>query len=417
MDIMRKLKYDIAIIGAGAFTGFFASFLNETGAAGKISAVAVEMLPRPFKKIAASGNGRCNYSNENFSAGDYISLEPDPDFEMAAFDSLRTLDLKKFFGDHLVPSRSDEYGRIFPFTNSSKTIVEFLEHNLKQSGIETLCDTRCDEAAPARHGSGFSIGCVDTKTGEQTSIYSNILIFACGGSAYPQLGSGGASFEVIKKFGHRIVGPVPGICALETSEKPFAKLSGLKLEARLKYKDFDRTGEILFTDYGISGPNVLYLSGRVTRDLFLGEKPFVTIDFLPAAQLSAKYFSERAASCLYNSPDDIFGGALNRDFLKAFVRAAGMDRLNSDAALIKRLHGALKNYKAGILRARPFAEAQVSLGGVRCAEITPDTLESKLVKNLFFAGELIDYTGGCGGYNIHFAAACARSLIKRLFIK
>ncbi|OGM00867.1 MAG: hypothetical protein A2008_11360 [Candidatus Wallbacteria bacterium GWC2_49_35] len=414
---MRKLKYDIAIIGAGAFTGFFASFVNEAGAAGNAGIIAVEKLPRPFKKIAASGNGRCNYSNENFSAGDYISLEPDPTFERTAFDSLRTLDLKKFFGDHLVPSRVDEYGRLFPFTNSSKTIGEFFEHNLKQSGIETLCDTLCDEAVPASDGSGFSIGCINPKTGEQTSIYSDILIFACGGAAYPQLGSGGASFELIKKFGHSVIGPVPGICALETSEKPFSKLAGLKLEARLKYKDFDRTGEILFTDYGISGPNVLYLSSRITRDLFLGEKPVVTIDFLPADQLSAKYFSEAAAAGRYNSPADIFGGALNRDFLKAFIRAAGMDRLNFDAALIQRLHGELKNYKAGILRARPFTEAQVSLGGVRCAEITPGSLESKLVKNLFFAGEVIDYTGGCGGYNIHFAAACARSLVKRLFIK
>jgi predicted Rossmann fold flavoprotein len=414
---MRKLKYDIAIIGAGAFTGFFASFLNEAGAAGKYRVVAVEKLPRPFKKIAAAGNGRCNYSNEKFSPGDYISLEPDPAFERTVFDSISSLDLKKFFGDHLVPSRSDEYGRLFPFTNSSKTIVEFLEHNLKHSGIETLCDTLCDETEPAAGGSGFSIGCVNSKTGEQTSIYSNILIFACGGAAYPQLGSGGASFELIKKFGHRIAGPVPGICALETAEKPFAKLAGIKMEARLKYKDFDRTGEILFTDYGISGPNVLYLSSLVTRDLFLGEKPLVTIDFLPAAQLSAKYFLEGSAAGRFNSPADIFGGALNRDFLKAFIRAAGMDRLNSDAALIKRLHGALKNYTAKILRARPFTEAQVSLGGVRCAEITPDTLESKFVKNIFFAGEVIDYTGGCGGYNIHFAAACARSLVKRLFIK
>lgn len=413
---MRKLKYDIAIIGAGAFTGFFASFLNEAGAAGKARIVAVEKLPRPFKKIAASGNGRCNYSNEKFSAGDYISLEPDRAFETAAFSSLQTIDLKKFFGDHLVPSRSDEYGRLFPFTNSSKTIVEFLDDNLKRSKIETVCDTFCEAADPAPDGCGFSLGCVDAKTGEKTSIYSSILIFACGGAAYPQLGSGGASFELIKKFGHRIVGPVPGICALETAENPFAKLAGLKLDARVKYKDFDRTGEILFTDYGISGPNVLYLSSRVTRDLFLGEKPLVNIDFLPAAQLGENYFSAGAVSGRYNSPADIFGGALNRDFLKAFVRAAGMNRLNFDAALIKKLHGALKNYKTEIVRARPFTEAQVSLGGVRCAEITPDTLESKLVKNLFFAGEVIDYTGGCGGYNIHFAAACARSLVKRLFI-
>ena len=413
---MRKLKYDIAIIGAGAFTGFFASFLNEAGAAGNARIAAVEMLPRPFKKIAAAGNGRCNYSNEKFSSGDYISLEPDRAFEKAAFESIRSLDLKKFFGGRLVPSRSDEYGRLFPFTNSSKTIVEFLDDNLKRSKIETFCGTICDAASQAPDGRGFSIGCADSKTGERTAIYSDKLIFACGGAAYPQLGSGGASFELIKKFGHSIAGPVPGICALETAGKPFSKLSGLKLEARLEYKDFNRTGEILFTDYGISGPNVLYLSSRVTRDLFLDEKPVVTIDFLPAAQLSENYFSEAAASGLYNSPAEIFGGALNRDFVKTFVRACGMDRSGFDAALIKKIHGALKNYKAAIVRPRPFTEAQVSLGGVRCAEINHGALESKFVKNLFFAGEVIDYTGGCGGYNIHFAAACARSLVKRLFI-
>ncbi len=407
-------NFDIVIIGAGACAGFFTAFMNAGGFSGKLRVLIIEKLSKPFKKIAASGNGRCNYSNENVSPRDYISIKPDRAFESVFFDKIKAFDFRGYLNDNLIYSRSDEYGRLFPFTNSAKTVIGFLEDNLLRSGFETLFDTACRSVERLREGAGFKIKCENLKTGEKLSVESAALVFACGGAAYPQLGTDGSAFDIIKKTGHALTGVAPSICALETPAGPLHKLGGIKLEARLKYRDFERTGEILFTDYGISGPNALYLSPHVSRDLYAGKKVRVSIDFLPVAALGPDYFTSRAGG-----PDeylnlDLFSGVFNRDFLKAFFRVSGfiLEMCSKESAA--KIYSALKNYETEILRVRPFGEAQVSLGGVCCAEIDPHTLESRHVKNLYFAGEVIDYTGGCGGYNIHQAAVCAKTLCESL---
>jgi hypothetical protein len=440
-------EYDIAVIGAGTFTGFFACFYLDAlnGAAIKSSAAprvaVIEKLSRPFKKIAASGNGRCNYSNSSITENDYLQLENDETFRRAALASVRSLDIALYLNGNLIFSRRDEYGRLFPFTNSAKTIVYLLETKLKKAGFETLFDTRCtrvqqrpaDGRAAAGDGdykdnagetgkdhaggkNGFIIECENTKTGRTISINSKILILACGGAAYPQLGTDGSAFELIKKMGHSVSGPAPGICALETVKSPLNRLSGIKIEAGVKYKNFRRTGEILFTEYGLSGPNILYLSNPVSKDLYAKEKVVIDIDFLPAAELDAGYFTSKIASKEFYSNSDIFSGVADRSFLNAFFSMSAIDgNARASEESVTRIHAALKSHKIKILRARPFNEAQVSLGGVNCAEINPETLESKLIKNLYFGGEAIDFTGGCGGYNIHFAAVCARAAVKSIF--
>ncbi len=448
-DNIHKNEYDIAVIGAGTFTGFFASFYADAfknASRAKNTAprvIVIEKLSRPFKKIAASGNGRCNYSNSSIRESDYLQLENDEAFHSAALSSVRSLDIQRYLYDNLVFSRRDEYGRLFPYTNSAKTIVCFLENKLKNSCFETLFDTSCTgvkhmpakqpetsaggeydhnfnrahkRASKYQTQEGFIIECENLKTGRTLSINSKILIFACGGAAYPQLGTDGSAFGLIKKLGHSIPGPTPGICALETVKSPLNKLSGIKIEAGIKYKDFCRTGEILFTEYGLSGPNILYLSNLVSKDLYAGENTVIDIDFLPAAELNAEYFTSKIPSKELYSNFDIFSGVADRSFLNAFFSLTAIDgkaRASKESAA--RIHATLKSYKIKILRARPFNEAQVSLGGVNCAEINPDTLESKIVKKLYFGGEAIDFTGGCGGYNIHFAAACARAAVNSIF--
>lgn len=444
---IQKNEYDIALIGAGTFTGFFACFYLDALKGGAIKSGAaprvavIEKLSRPFKKIAASGNGRCNYSNSSITKNDYLQLKTDETFSRAALKYIRSLDLGQYLDGNLIFSRRDEYGRLFPFTNSAKTIVYFLETKLKKTGFETFFDTRCAriKQRPANErarGAGceyednsgvtdknsadgkprFIIECENTKTGRTFSINSNILILACGGAAYPQLGTDGSSLGLIKKLGHFVSGPVPGICALETEKSPLNKLLGIKIEAGIKYKNFSRTGEILFTEYGLSGPNILYLSNIVSKALHLKEKVVIDIDFLPAERLSLDYFTSKILSKGVYSNSDIFSGVADRSFLNAFFSMSAIDGCaRASKESVTRIYAALKSRKIEILRARPLSEAQVSLGGADCSEINPETLESKLVKNLYFGGEAIDFTGGCGGYNIHFAAACARAAVKSIF--
>ncbi len=414
---MNKIENDITIIGGGAFTGFFACFLYETfiNAPHKIKMpliTVIEKLSKPFKKISASGNGRCNYSNEKIDINNYLQLKEDNFFRRTAFEWIKSLDIRNFFEENLLFSRRDEYFRLFPYTNSAKTIINFFENRLKSTGIILLTDTLCSDIIIKRSGGGniFTSVC-RRRTGEEVTLHSKILIYAAGGGAYGALGTDGTSFSLLKKHGHSVIGPAPAICALETRGAGFKNLDGLKLEARITHKDFSRTGEILFTNYGISGPDVLYASPGISKSIFSGEKVSIEIDFLPDKKFDSKRFLSKAGAAEFNSPIDLFTGAIDIKFLKTFLEVRGIkyNKANVKETVIQ-IYNALKSHKIHIKSCRPLCEAQVSLGGIPCDEIDALTLESKIIKNLYIAGEAVDFTGGCGGYNIHFAAACARRI-------
>jgi hypothetical protein len=289
-----------------------------------------------------------------------------------------------------------------PYTNSSKTIGNYFERNLKADNIEFKNYAEAVEVL--KNDKGFAVKY--TKNKEIITAQTNIVIYACGGWAYEQLGTDGSGFEILRKLKHTITEQAAGIVPLETKETAFHALAGLKMECRITVGSFSRKGELLFTKYGISGPNVLYSSNIVSLGLLTGPVKIV-VDYLPEEIFTIEYFKSIYSRAKEKTVTAVFGGVLNNDFIKAFCTA---NNLKAGISLdeVESIYNRFKRATFTVCKTRPFKEAQVSLGGVSVDEIDPLSFESRLHKNLFIMGEAIDYTGGSGGYNIHWCAATAR---------
>lgn len=398
-----KNRYDVIIVGCGTAAGFFLSFLKDSGK--KAGILILERSPKIFRKLRASGNGRCNYSNLEMGEEQYYSFSASREWKQKAFLAAKKCNLQGYFYRSGIPSETDEYRRLFPYTNSAATIAEYFENALKSSGAELLLNAETTAVKKDLSSGGYRVDwAVDGKA--RASAGAGAVVFCAGGSAYPQYGTDGTALKLLKPLGHRIIEQVPGIVPLESPDKMFRELAGMKLQTEIEYGDFKRTGELLFADYGISGPNTLYASNAVSMDLAKGPVA-VNINFLPKNELTLEYFEYIRRNSASKSFADIFRGALQAKFLNAFQRHhKGLEGQLSDKGLADAF-ARLTRYPVKITKTRGFKEAQVSLGGVECGGVDPETFESISNKNLYILGEALDYTGACGGYNIHWAAATA----------
>ncbi len=402
------MKYDIVVMGGGTSAGFLLSFLSDMAVERGLRILVLEKTKGPFRKVYCSGNGRCNFSNTGIAGSSYYSMSASEAWRKKAFEAVSRLNLKQYFHEKGIPSRSDEFGRLMPYTNSAKTIGDFFERQLRSSGVTLL--TRAEVVSVARVENGYAVryrnndGAVIVRT--DTAVY------ACGGSAYQQPGTDGSGFDVLRALGHTITKQAAGIVPLETRETAFHELAGLKMECGITVGDFSRKGEILFTKYGVSGPNVLYASNEVSLRLLAGPVE-MAVDFLPEETFTPEYFRSICTGAGEKTVTAVFGGVLSAEFLRAFIAHNGIPERISPQD-VERVFLKLKASRFTVTRTRPLQEAQVSLGGVSADEIDPESFESRLHRDLFIMGEAIDYTGGSGGYNIHWCAATARGAADRI---
>ncbi|HNY10212.1 MAG TPA: aminoacetone oxidase family FAD-binding enzyme [Candidatus Wallbacteria bacterium] len=412
-------RYDIAVIGSGSAAGFLLSYLKESRAFSKIKIIVLEKNIKPFRKIDASGNGRCNFSNLNIIKKEYFSFSATNEWKEKAFEAMSGFDLAEFLSRSGIPSYSDEYGRLFPYTNSARTVSWFLEKGFNSNCLDVRLGSCVSSAVKNKTGEGFSISWRERESDLEYKAHADILVFAAGGSAYPQLGTDGSAFSILKGLGHGITRMSPGIVPLKTKKSSLHELSGIKSEVCLSFKkSFKRNGEILFTDYGISGPNVLYASNFISMALAGSEKPELTVDFFPEKNMNEKYFE-----AIFNASDkknalDVFGGVLNHRLLKVLIGECfnGDIKIESKLQALDALeiYRRFKSFRIPVESTMSFREAQVSIGGCDCGGIEPSSFESNIHKNLYIIGEALDYTGGCGGFNIQQAAATARSAFKSI---
>lgn len=405
-----KSKYDVVIIGCGTSAGFLLSFLKASGRT-KPSVLIIERKAKSFRKIRASGNGRCNYSNLDFSENRYFSFTADREWKRKAFESVLDLNLKDYFYHAGIPSRTDEYGRIFPFTNSAATIAEYFEDSIRAAGAELQPNSEVTLVTHDNITGKYRVEWMNVADKSRVTAAAGTVIFAAGGSAHPQLGTDGSAFGLLKALGHKVTQQIPGIVPLETPHKEFHKLDGLKMETEILFKDFRRTGELLFTNYGISGPNVLYASNTISVNLAQGPIN-IAVNFLPHKSFTLDYFRGLWKNSRQRTLPDVFRGALQSRFIDGFLGFITSGAPQRGGKLtdgqLKEVYGMLTRCPMQVTRTRKFDEAQVSLGGVRADEVNPATFESLLHKNLYILGEALDYTGETGGYNIHWCAATAQ---------
>lgn len=384
-------KTEIAVIGAGA-SGLVAAIAAKNE---NTSVTLYEKEKRVGRKILATGNGRCNMTNMNASQKNYHG--ENVNFMEGVIRRFWVQDTLSFFEELGILWKEEENGKVYPYSDTASSVLDVLRRKTDKLGINTFCEFNVKSVK--RTDSGFI---VESKDGRKAKC--DKVIVAAGGKASPSLGSDGSGYELLKAFGHSVTGLSPSLVQIKTETETVRKLKGIKVQANVTIGDRCERGELLFTDYGISGPPVFYLSA------YLYNNKYVNIDIMPEYDFDTLY-NMICMRCgyLYDVPlEDFFDGMINKRVGQALLKYAGVAPLSRKASSlsqkeIKSVTNALKNLKLKIEGTASWNNAQVTKGGVRVDKINPATMESKLVKDLYICGEILDIDGDCGGYNLQWA--------------
>lgn len=390
----------IAVIGGGA-SGLTAAISAARNGA---EVTICEKLNRVGKKILATGNGRCNYTNMNLSKECYHSNNLNFVDEVMKFFNLdKTL---VFFEDLGILPYVDESGKVYPNSLQASSVLDVLRYELKRLNVKEVTDFNV--TALRKSKDKFSIIGNDTITADR-------VILATGGKASPQLGSDGKGYELAKSLGHEIIEPFPALVQLKLSGKYFKRIAGIKFDGIVKAYAGDRLireeeGEILFTDYGISGPPILQVSRKVIEELNKKNKPFLNIDMFPGYSKLKLYdiLQDRFRRINYKTIEESMIGFINKKLIPVVFYEAGFEDLNKicgklNKKEIYKIIEILKEWKFEVIGHNSWQQAQSTAGGIKLSEVNPKTLESLKVKGLYFAGEILDVDGDCGGFNLQWA--------------
>lgn len=395
-------NFDCIVIGAGA-AGMYAAI---TSASNGYKTAVIEPNEKVGRKLAITGKGRCNVTN-NCDADEVMKNIPrNPRFLYSALSMHSPSDVMSFFENEGVPLKTERGNRVFPVSDKAYDIVDALFFRMKREGVTMIRGRALDILV----ADGFITG-VKTDKGE---FYAPKVILATGGKSYPVTGSTGDGYKMAQRLGHTITPLKPSLVPIETEEN-CAEMMGLSLKnSVLTVRDnekgkivFKELGEMIFTHFGVSGPLVLSASSRMgdiseeKYTLFIDLKPALTEEQLDSRV--QRDFLERKNMQLSNAlrkllPEKIIVPLLNK---------CGIDPEKQCNSVTREERMVLvKNVKAFSLKPtayRPISEAIITDGGVSVKEINPKTMESKLIGGLYFAGEIIDVTGFTGGFNLQIA--------------
>ena len=399
------MYHDLIIVGGGASGLIAAITAKDFG----IDVAIVEGTDRIGKKILTTGNGRCNISNNCIKSPFINYHSSNPDFPFTALDKLSLEDTKNFFLSLGLPIVALPTGKLYPQSLQASSVVDILKMAIEDRNIPLYTSCKIKDI---HRGKNFKL----STTNEEYKLFTaNKVILACGGKTAPKTGSDGSGYNLAKNFGHSITPLVPGIVQLKLDYPHLKALSGVKFDGyatllvdnEIVKKDF---GEILFTDYGISGPPILQISALASQNTFNKKKTEVIVDLLPSySKEELEDFLECHFALLSHRPIiNAFIGVINKKIIPVLLKECGITDLHMPCYELSwkeknKLIQTLKGWKFTCIGTNDFNQAQVTIGGVDASEINPDTLESKIVPNLYFAGELIDVHGDCGGFNLQWA--------------
>lgn len=393
--------YDVIIIGAGA-----SGLMAAATAASKGARVALlEHKDDIGKKILATGNGRCNFTNTDMSVNKFHGSKALIKNGLSQFNYADTI---RFFKELGIPAY-DNAGYIYPNSRQAASVVAAFRMELMRLHVDVKTGINITDIKPADDRTGY---CIQTDKG---SFKSKRLIIACGLTASPKLGSDGSLFRQIEALGHHIQKPLPALCGFSCDGLNFKKITGVRCDATVAsvidgQMTEQNTGELQLADYGISGIPVFQISSLMSRALNKGQKVEVIIDFLPAFsddELNG-YIKDRSITTTDNrSLNEMLNGLLNNKLLLELIHKSGVSpdkkgRLLTDDDC-KSLTRSIKHTAVSVKKPRGAEFAQVCAGGIYTKEIDVRTLESKIHPGLYFCGELLDVDGICGGYNLQWA--------------
>ena len=398
----------VVVIGAGAAGMMAAGSAAEYGA----KVTLIEKNPRVGRKIMITGKGRCNLCN-NCDVQTFINNVPvNGRFLYSAVNNFSPADTISFFGAQGLAVKTERGNRVFPQSDKAVDVVDTMRRFVLDSGVTIVNDTA--KKLLTENGEAAGVEC------ENAVYYADSVIICCGGKSYPLTGSTGDGYTLARQAGHTVTDLKPSLVPLESPDNDCKSMQGLSLKnVGLKiidnnsgkeiYSDF---GEMLFTHFGISGPMVLSASSHI-REMKSGQYR-AAIDLKPALtpeQLDKRIQKELSANSNKDA-SNAFSKLLPKKIIVPVLKRWGVP-FDKKCNVITReerraLACILKSFTVELSGFRPIEEAIVTSGGVKTAEINPKTMESKLIKGLFFAGEVIDCDAYTGGFNLQIAWSTGR---------
>lgn len=396
------MEHYLIIVGGGAAGIMAAICAKDRGA----DVAIVEGSDRVGKKILTTGNGRCNITNKFIEPNRYHS--DNPKFFNAALKNFSNEDTINFFSSLGLPLVTLEEGKMYPMSLQASSVLDIMRFALEEKGIPVYLNSKVKEIKPWKKG--FKIA-----ASSDVEYHCSKLLLCCGGKSAANTGSDGTGFTLAKKLGHTIVNPIPALVQLKLDYKNLKALAGVKfngiaealINGEVKRKEF---GEILFTDYGISGPPILQLSR--TASYAISKKKEVTLRVnmiynMNIEELQA-FFEGHFALFGHRSVHDSLIGIVNKKMIPILLKEAGITDIHKPCYNLTwkeklTLYRLLQTWEFRVIDTNSFSNAQVTAGGVDTREVDPLTLQSKLIPNLYFAGEILDVDGDCGGFNLQWA--------------
>lgn len=396
--------HKVLVVGGGA-AGMMAAV---TAARNGGDILLLEKNEKLGKKLFITGKGRCNITNAADIEALFSAVVSNPKFLYSSFYSLTNDQVIDFFEELGVKTKVERGGRVFPESDHSSDVIRALEQEMKRLGVEIRLDAEVKELL-------IKDGCVEgilLSSGKK--LYADAVIVATGGISYPSTGSTGDGYRFARACGHKVTELLPSLVPMEVKEWYAKELMGLSLrniEIRItagKKKLYEEFGEMLFTHYGVTGPVILSASSIVGKRLKEQELT-LHIDLKPALaeeQLDKRVLREFEANHnrqFKNAVDSLFPAKLK----PVIVELSGIpeEKKVNEITKEERLHFVrlIKDFTMTLTSLRGYNEAIITKGGVSVKEIDPGTMESKLVKGLYFAGEVLDLDAVTGGYNLQIA--------------
>lgn len=396
---------NIIVIGGGA-----AGMMAAVAAAGQGHKVClIEKNEKLGKKLFITGKGRCNVTNAGDMETLFANICTNEKFLYSAFYGYDNQAVMTFLKEAGCPLKIERGDRVFPVSDHSSDVISAFSRQLKKLSVEVLLNTEVTEVLTEEN----QFTAIKLKNGR--TINADACIVCTGGISYPSTGSTGDGYRFAEENGHRLVEPKPALVPLETKEEWCRELMGLALKnvsVRLmkgKKEIYQGFGEMLFTHFGVSGPLILSASSFYVKKGKADEDVKVFIDLKPA--LTVEQLDKRILRDFEESKNKQFKNALNGLFptrlIPVMIALSGIDpdkRVNEITKAERQSFAALiKAVPLTVTGTRSFAEAIITQGGISVKDINPSTMESKIVKNLYFAGEVLDLDAMTGGFNLQIA--------------
>lgn len=375
----------IIVIGGGAAGLMAAVMAARNGAA----VTVLEQNDTIGKKLLATGNGKCNLTNVKQEPAFYRGT--DPLFALKAMSGFPMRDTLKFFTQIGIYTKNKN-GGLYPYSEQASAVRDALR--MEAEHLQVKLKTR-ERVLKIEQAGRFQV------TTQSYTYETDRVILAAGGAASGIPGSGMDGYHLAASLGHTIVKPLPALVGLRGVGNYFQKWAGVRFESAVTlYADdvplITERGEVQFTDYGISGIPVFQVSRFAVRALEEGKRVLVTLDFMPdfTEQDLLVFLENRMEQCPYKTISETMIGLFPQKLISLF---------DTELKSLAELAGKLKKFPVIVKSAHSMEQAQITCGGVSTAEIDASTMESRIIPDLYFAGEVVDVDGACGGYNLQWA--------------